>query len=63
MKDNLQKELAEISAKCDLIIELINGLSSDPDFIISRMQEIAFRQNAEIKRKNTTYLKLLPNDK
>lgn len=63
MKDNLQKELAEISAKCDFIIELINGLSSDPDFIISRMQEIAFRQNAEVKRKNATYLKLLPNDK
>lgn len=63
MKENIKKELACINAKCDLIIELLNGLSSDPDYVINRMRDIAFRQSVEMKKKNSTCLKLLPNDK
>lgn len=61
MKNNLKEELAEINAKCDLIIELVNNLSSDPDFIITRMRELAFKQSMESKVKKSICLKLLHN--
>lgn len=61
MKNNLKDELAEINAKCDLIIELVNNLSSDPDFVITRMRELAFKQSMESKVKKSICLKLLHN--
>lgn len=61
MKNNLKEELAEINAKCDLIIELVNNLSSDPDFVITRMRELAFKQSMERKVKKSICLKLLHN--
>lgn len=61
MKNNFKKELAEINAKCDLIIELVNSLSSDPDFVITRMRELAFKQSMESKVKKSICLKLLHN--
>lgn len=61
MKNNLKEELAEINAKCDLIIELVNSLSSDPDFVITRMRELAFKQSAESKVKRNVCLKLVHN--
>lgn len=61
MKNNLKEELAEINAKCDLIIELVNNLSSDPDFVITRMRELAFKQSMESKVKKSICLKLLHN--
>ncbi len=63
MEKNLQKELVNLNAKCDLIIELCNKLSSDPDFIIERMRAIAFRQNLESGRgERNVCLKLLHDD-
>lgn len=61
MKNNLKDELAEINAKCDFIIELVNNLSSDPDFVITRMRELAHRQNIESKVKRNVCLKLVRN--
>lgn len=61
MKNNFKEELAEINAKCDLIIELVNNLSSDPDFVITRMRELAFKQSMESKVKKSICLKLLHN--
>ncbi|WP_287677623.1 hypothetical protein [Bacteroides sp.] len=61
MKNNFKKELAEINAKCDLIIELVNNLSSDPDFVITRMRELAHRQNMESKVNKSICLKLVHN--
>lgn len=61
MKNNFKDELAEINAKCDLIIELVNNLSSDPDFVITRMRELAFKQSMESKVKKSICLKLLHN--
>lgn len=61
MKNNFKKELAEINAKCDLIIELVNSLSSDPDFVITRMRELAFKQSVESKVKRNVCLKLVHN--
>lgn len=60
MKNNIKKELAEINAKCDLIIELVNNLSSDPDFVVTRMRELAFKQSVESKKSNVC-LKLVHN--
>lgn len=61
MKNNFKNELAEINAKCDLIIELVNNLSSDPDFVITRMRELAFKQSIESKVKSDVCLKLVRN--
>lgn len=61
MKNNFKNELAEINAKCDLIIELVNSLSSDPDFVITRMRELAFKQSVESKVKRNVCLKLVHN--
>lgn len=61
MENNLKEELAEINAKCDLIIELVNGLSSDPDFVITRMRELAYKQSTESKVKGNVCLKLVNN--
>lgn len=61
MKNNLKEELAEINAKCDLIIELVNNLSSDPDFVITRMRELAFKQSMESRGKRNVCLKLVHN--
>lgn len=61
MKNNFKDELAEINAKCDLIIELVNNLSSDPDFVITRMREIAFKQSMESRIKKNVCLKLVHN--
>lgn len=61
MKNNFKDELAEINAKCDLIIELVNNLSSDPDFVITRMRELAFKQSMESKVKKSICLKLVHN--
>lgn len=61
MKNNLKEELAEINAKCDLIIELVNSLSSDPDFVITRVRELAHRQSMESKGKRNVCLKLVHN--
>lgn len=62
MKKKLQKELANINAKCDLIIELVNALTSNPDFIIERMRAIAFRQKNESSGERNVCLKLLHDD-
>nr|DAJ13097.1 MAG TPA: hypothetical protein [Siphoviridae sp. ctYIp7] len=51
-------ELAEINAKCDLIIELLDKLVSDPDFVINALRAIAARQNLESKKNGPT-LKLV----
>lgn len=61
MKNDVKKELAEINAKCDLIIELVNSLSSDPDFVITRMRELALKQSVESKVKSNVCLKLVHN--
>lgn len=61
MKNDVKKELAEINAKCDLIIELVNSLSSDPDFVLTRMRELAHRQSIESKVKSNVCLKLVHN--
>lgn len=61
MKNNIKKELAEINAKCDLIIELVNNLSSDPDYVITRMRELAFKQSMESRVKRNVCLKLVHN--
>lgn len=62
MNKNLQKELADINAKCDLIIELLDSLSSDPDFVIERMRAVAFRQSVESGKERKFCLKILHND-
>ncbi len=62
MDKNLQKELADINAKCDLIIELVNTLSYDPDFVIERMRTITFKQNLESMGDRKVSLKLLHDD-
>lgn len=61
MKNDVKKELAEINAKCDLIIELVNSLSSDPDYVITRMRELAFKQSMESRVKRNVCLKLVHN--
>lgn len=61
MKNNLKDELAEINAKCDLIIDLVNNLSSDPDFVITRIRELAFKQSVESEVKSNVCLKLVHN--
>lgn len=55
MENNFKEKLAEINAKCDLIIELVNQLSSDPDFIVARMRELAFKQNLESKKRKINF--------
>ena len=62
MNKNLQKELADINAKCDLIIELLDSLSSNPDFVIERMRAVAFRQSVESGKERKSCLKVLHND-
>lgn len=62
MNKNLQKELADINAKCDLIIELLDSLSSNPDFVIERMRAVAFRQSVESEKERKFCLKVLHND-
>lgn len=52
--ENIKKELRDLNRKCDVIIEMLDRLSSDPDFVIKSLRSIAERQNIESKRKSFT---------